>query len=86
MHEQTFFNRNHMELHHTDSEDPQAEDRKNKADETPQRPGSKRQKTVRGSGFTYDEDKGRTDQSIPLSDSETAELIKLPDLGKRNRP
>jgi hypothetical protein len=75
-----------MELHNTGSEDPQPEDRKKKAGKTDQRTGSKRQKTVRGSGFTYDEDKGRTDQSIPLSDSETAELNKLPDLGKRNRP
>lgn len=47
---------------------------------------SKAPKKVRGSGFTYDEDKGRTDQSIPLDDSNTADVSKLPDLGKRNRP
>lgn len=47
---------------------------------------SKNRKKVRGSGFTYDEDKGRTDQSIPLNDSNTADVTKLPDLGKPNRP
>ncbi|HEX8608353.1 MAG TPA: hypothetical protein VF679_06925 [Pedobacter sp.] len=44
-------------------------------------------KTVRGSGFTYDEEKNHTDESIPLDQvEEEAEIVKLPDLGMPNRP
>lgn len=46
----------------------------------------KSSKSVRGSGFTYDEGKERTDQSIPIVDSDTSDINKLPDLGKLNRP
>jgi hypothetical protein len=41
--------------------------------------------TVRGSGFTYDENSGPTDQSIPLDKADTQKVIELPDLGKPNR-
>lgn len=43
-------------------------------------------KKVRGSGFTYDEEKERTDQTIPLDDKNASEVNELPNLGKRNRP
>jgi hypothetical protein len=44
-------------------------------------------KSVRGSGFTYDEEKHHTDESIPLDQvDEEAEIVKLPDLGLPNRP
>jgi hypothetical protein len=46
----------------------------------------KSDKMVRGSGFTYDEEKGRTDKSIPESQSDDDEKVKLPDLGQKNRP
>jgi hypothetical protein len=43
--------------------------------------------TVRGSGFTYDEAKHRTDESIPVELSKDKEqAVVLPDLGKPNRP
>jgi hypothetical protein len=37
----------------------------------------KTEEHVRGTGFTYDEDKGRTDQELPNDDS----VVRLPDLG-----
>lgn len=43
-------------------------------------------KTIRGSGFTYTEEKERTDRSIPLKDADREDIVKLPDLGKKNRP
>jgi hypothetical protein len=42
--------------------------------------------TVRGSGYTYDENKGQTDQSIPLDEADTDNIVILPNLGKPNRP
>ncbi|WP_256007241.1 hypothetical protein [Pedobacter deserti] len=42
--------------------------------------------TVRGSGFTYDEDKGRTDKSMPEESADEDTIVNLPDLGKKNRP
>jgi len=44
------------------------------------------EKTVRGSGFTYDEHEQHTDQSVPLKKAKTKHVVKLPDLGKPNRP
>ena len=41
--------------------------------------------TVRGSGFTYDEDENHTDESIPLDQAKEQEIVELPDLGKPNR-
>jgi len=43
-------------------------------------------KTVRGSGFSYDEAIRPTDQSVPLTDEEEQDIVELPELGKRNRP
>jgi hypothetical protein len=37
--------------------------------------------TVRGSGFTYDEDQHRTDESVPIEKSDDEPIIELPDLG-----
>jgi hypothetical protein len=37
--------------------------------------------TVRGSGFTYDEDQHRTDESVPKEKSDPDPIIELPDLG-----
>lgn len=45
-----------------------------------------KEKTVRGSGFTYTEKKERTDKSIPISEVNDEEIVQLPDLGKKNRP
>lgn len=42
--------------------------------------------TVRGSGFSYDEEKKHTDESIPLEKAEAEDIVELPDLGKPNRP
>ncbi|MEJ7559128.1 MAG: hypothetical protein WKF66_12530 [Pedobacter sp.] len=43
-------------------------------------------KTVRGSGFTYDEEQNHTDESIPLEQVQEVEVVKLPDLGMPTRP
>jgi hypothetical protein len=42
--------------------------------------------TVRGSGYTYDENSEPTDQSIPMDEADTEKIVELPDLGKPNRP
>ena len=46
----------------------------------------RQRKSVRGSGFTYDEDLEQTDHSIPVTDEESPDIVKLPDLGRPNRP
>jgi hypothetical protein len=43
-------------------------------------------KTVRGSGFTYTEAEKRTDQSVPVENADQTDIVKLPDLGQKNRP
>jgi len=40
------------------------------------------EKTVRGSGFTYDENKENTDKSLPINQAEQDEVVKLPKLGE----
>jgi len=42
--------------------------------------------TVRGSGFTYDENKDQTDKSLPIEQAESDQVVQLPELGKPNRP
>ena len=44
------------------------------------------QQKVRGSGYTYDEETTRTDEPKPVSDTESEDIIRLPDLGAPNRP
>ncbi|MCJ0743722.1 hypothetical protein [Pedobacter montanisoli] len=44
-----------------------------------------KQKTVRGSGFTYNEDQQSTDQSIPLAAADKKQVVRLPKLGKKYR-
>jgi hypothetical protein len=46
----------------------------------------KKGETVRGSGFTYDESRDHTDESIPIEKAQNDEIVELPDLGKPNRP
>ena len=46
----------------------------------------KREETVRGSGFTYNEKEERTDKSIPINKGKEEQIVQLPDLGKQNRP
>jgi hypothetical protein len=46
----------------------------------------KREETVRGSGFTYNEKKEPTDKSVPRNEVEEEQIVQLPDLGQRNRP
>lgn len=41
---------------------------------------------VRGSGFSYDEEKKHTDESVPLKKAEGEDIVELPDLGNPNRP
>ena len=43
-------------------------------------------KTVRGSGFTYAEAEKRTDRSVPVESTDQQDIVKLPDLGQKNRP
>jgi hypothetical protein len=43
------------------------------------------EKTVRGSGFTYDENKDNTDKSVPIEQAEQDEIIELPNLGEPDR-
>lgn len=38
--------------------------------------------TVRGSGYTYDEESHPTDESIPKQNVDGEPIVKLPDLGK----
>jgi hypothetical protein len=45
-----------------------------------------REKKVRGSGFTYSENKERTDKSVSMSEVKKEEIVQLPDLGQKNRP
>jgi hypothetical protein len=45
-----------------------------------------KEKTVRGSGFTYTEAEKRTDQSVPVESADKQDIVKLPDLGQKNRP
>ncbi len=47
--------------------------------------GSQKQKTVRGSGFTYNEDQQSTDKSIPLNAADKKQVVRLPKLGKKYR-
>jgi hypothetical protein len=49
-------------------------------------PGNLQTKTVRGSGFTYTEDRQPTDKSVPLENADQKDIVQLPDLGKKNRP
>lgn len=46
-------------------------------------PDKIREKSVRGSGFTYDEEKERIDISVPADESKD-DGIEKPDLGKPN--
>jgi hypothetical protein len=43
---------------------------------------SSKVKSVRGSGYTYDEGRERTDKSVKLTEVELNHVVKLPDLGK----
>lgn len=45
-----------------------------------------REETVRGSGFTYDENEERTDKRIPRNKVDEEQVVELPDLGQQNRP
>jgi hypothetical protein len=49
-------------------------------------PGNSQTRTVRGSGFTYTEDRQPTDKSVPLENADQEDIVQLPDLGKKNRP
>ena len=44
------------------------------------------EETVRGSGFTYNENEERTDKSVPREKVEEEQVVQLPDLGQQNRP
>lgn len=39
-------------------------------------------KSIRGSGFTYDEAQDRKDKSVQVKDVKHKQVVKLPDLGK----
>jgi len=43
-------------------------------------------KTVRGSGYTYTEKQEPTDKSIPLNEADEEDIVRLPNLGRKNRP
>lgn len=47
---------------------------------------NKSTQTVRGSGFTYMEEKEPSDKSQPIDQVDKEQIIKLPELGKKNRP
>jgi hypothetical protein len=57
-----------------------------KSSENPVQTDAQKENTVRGSGFTYDEDQAKTDVSKPLDEAGSEEIVKLPDLGKPGRP
>ncbi len=42
-----------------------------------------KQKTIRGSGFTYNEEEQPTDQSTPLNEADKKQVVSLPKLGKK---
>jgi len=44
------------------------------------------EETVRGSGYTYTEKQEPTDKSIPLNEADEEEVVRLPNLGQKNRP
>jgi hypothetical protein len=44
------------------------------------------QAKVRGSGFTYSENKEPTDKSVSMSKVKKEEIVLLPNLGQKNRP
>ncbi len=48
--------------------------------------GEGKEKSVIGSGFTYDEAKHASDESEPINQVDDEDVVELPDLGKPNRP
>jgi hypothetical protein len=50
------------------------------------KPADINDRTVRGSGFTYTENQHPTDKSIPIEKAKEQDIVKLPDLGQKNRP
>lgn len=47
---------------------------------------TKENPTVRGSGFTYTENRKRTDVSVSVNEVKEDEVVQLPDMGLKNRP
>ena len=50
------------------------------------KPDEHNQDTVIGSGFSYDEAKHPSDESLPVDRVNNRDIVNLPDLGQPNRP
>jgi len=51
----------------------------------PKKARASKPKSVRGSGYTYDEGKQQTDKSVEIKKTEEDQVVQLPDLGKPER-